>query len=185
VSTAEVKFSRKPEPETDAYAKAWDVAIMRGDETLQPIGLLAQPKKTPREWTLIRPDDEPQIVGETKLDAIRAVKQMYASQLPAEPEKPKKPKTTAPGELDANATVSAIEAKIADVRSQLEALDQNDPEFAKKAGRRKAEITRLTKRLPTSAAIDPSKPTTETPAQQDESDQIDVAEKRQAEPAAA
>jgi hypothetical protein len=85
VSTAEMKFARKPERETDAYAKVWDVAIIRGEETLQPIGRLAQPKKTPREWTLIRPDDENAIVGETKLDAIRHVKQMYADQLPAEP----------------------------------------------------------------------------------------------------
>jgi hypothetical protein len=57
---------------------------MRGEETLRPIGLLAQPKKAPREWTLIRPDEESAVVGETKLDAIRAVKEMYAPLLPRE-----------------------------------------------------------------------------------------------------
>ena len=94
---------------------------------------------------------------------------------------PEPKKQRAPDEIDTNATASAIEAKIAEVRAQLEALDPNDPEFAKKAGRRKAEITRLTKRLPTSARTPDLKPHEEPVT--DESDKIDAAELRQAETA--
>jgi hypothetical protein len=89
-----------------------------------------------------------------------------------------KPKKTAPGEVDAGATEEKIRAKIAEVQAELEAMDRNAPDFAKKAGRRRTEITRLTKRLPTSARTPDLKP-------QDESDAIDAAEARQAEPTAA
>jgi hypothetical protein len=46
--------------------------------------------------------------------------------------------------------VQQIEAKIAELEAEI-AEHVDDPEFARKASRRRAEITRLRKQLPTSA----------------------------------
>src|SRR5690349_439010 len=113
MSAIEIRFRRQSETAEDEL-KAWAVQLEQGDDVKEQLGRLMQPadKERRRDWTLVR-GNQREVVGETKLDAIRQVKAMFANLIPAAPMK---------SDTDPDQTVKQIEARIAELEDEIKAF---------------------------------------------------------------